>query len=242
MYVLILTNQGVDRINHYAPLHYLPFIARSRALLGKHLLKQAGFTSSHLRSMSSTKDAARGFGGYVFLTLHPRPGILLAKLAKGFPHIGVSVPVRVVEEVGFSLCRFNVAMTRRLRRDGNPGYPESSANGRYYRDHQIPVARTHADKSALLVKHLSDSAIEVLIDESLGLPDDTRIICYSPDDGRIATSIRNALRFPWAIDVIEPPGDYEREPRHVKAIEEFIFKALADENWRGNGLEFDRLG
>jgi len=38
-----------------------------------------------------------------------------------------------------------------------------------------------------------------------------------------------------------PPGPYPRDPKHVEAITTFIDQALAEPEWRGNGLEFDRL-
>src|SRR5262245_21026291 len=121
----ILTQHKVDRIHHYTPLHYLPFIGRSKSLLCKPSLSAAGFSTSHLRSMSRDHDVACGFGAYTHLTLEPRPRILKAKLEAGFPHVDIAVPTNAVEAAPFSLCRFNVAMTRNLRRNGNPGFPES---------------------------------------------------------------------------------------------------------------------
>jgi hypothetical protein len=107
----VLSANGVASVQHYAPLHYLPFIARSRALLNKPSLDAAGFKSSHLRSMSHGQDVARGFGNYAHMTLDPQPRILKAKLGAGFPHFALSVPVASVEANTFSLCRYNVAMT-----------------------------------------------------------------------------------------------------------------------------------
>src|SRR5688572_22783291 len=111
----VLAKQGVERIHHYTPLHYVPFIATSRAILSKPSLKQAGFDQKHYRSMSHKHDVARGFGEYAHLTLDAEPRILKAKLSAGFPHIAISVPVTAVDPHPFSLCRFNVAMTRKLR-------------------------------------------------------------------------------------------------------------------------------
>jgi adenylosuccinate synthase len=93
----VLEESGVNYVHHYAPLHYLPFIARSGALLGKPSLAAAGFAANHLRSKSSVHDVKRGFGAYAFLTLDPTPRILGAKLMAGFPHIGIAVPVAAVE-------------------------------------------------------------------------------------------------------------------------------------------------
>ena len=237
----VLKRVGVLRVNHYAPLHYLPFIARSRALLSKPSLAANKFGRTHLRSMSSKQDVERGFGRYSFLTLDRSPRILKAKLAAGFPHVAISAVVDDVERTKFSLCRFNVAMTRYLRRNGKPGSPELSTNGRYYDDHLIPIARTDADKAALLGAHLNRTMIEVLIDGDLSLSDETQIICYSTADAEIARHVLRTLKCPWEIHTQSPPGLYGRKPGYVKSISEFVDQALADPKWRGNGLEFDRL-
>jgi hypothetical protein len=65
----ILEIYEVERIHHCAPLHYLPFICTSNALLSKPSLRRAGFHLSHFRSTSSRHDVARGFGNFVHLTL-----------------------------------------------------------------------------------------------------------------------------------------------------------------------------
>jgi hypothetical protein len=176
------------------------------------------------------------------MTLDRQPRILKAKLGAGFPHFALSVPVLSVETVSFSLCRFNVAMTRYLRRGKKRGAPESNTNGRYYLGHQIPIARTQEDKMAMLAKHLPlGTMIEVLIHGDLTLPDDTSAICYCEDDAKIARAILEELHCPWKVEVSEPPGDYPRSDTHSKSVEIFVAQAMADPQWRGNGLEFDRL-
>src|SRR3546814_20766322 len=60
----------------------------------------------------------------------------------------------------FRSCRFNIAMTRYLRRDGKPGFPESPSNGHYYDHQQIPTAREIAEKEAMLQKHLGTRSDE----------------------------------------------------------------------------------
>jgi hypothetical protein len=237
-----LKTHKVDRVHHYAPLHYLPFIGRSKTLLSKPSLRAAGFPQTHLRSMSREQDVARGFGGYTHLTNEPYPRILKAKLGAGFPHIGIAVPVEAVETGEFSLCRFNVAMTRFLRRDGQPGFPESATNGRYYDGHQIPIARSEIDKSTMLQKHLPEGTmIEVLVHGDLSLPDDTEIVCFSDADAEIARDVLSKVAAPWTVTSVESPGPYPRNTKHVNSVNSFIDQAIADPDWRGNGLEFDRL-
>jgi len=238
----ILTDHKIDAINHYAPLHYLPFIARSGKLLGKPALKDQGFAATHLRSMSSAHDIARGFGEYGFLTLDRQPRILAAKLKAGFPHIGILVPAKTIEGTVFSLCRYNVAMTRYLRRGNKSGFEESSTNGRYYETKQIPIAREDNDKISMLNAFAdSDTMIEVLVEGGVDLPPDTTIVCYSDEDSELAAHILEATGMEWAISTELPAGPYNRDPHYVKAVSDFVAKALAEPDWRGNGLEFDRV-
>jgi hypothetical protein len=176
------------------------------------------------------------------MTLDRQPRILKAKLEAGFPHFALSVPVASIEGATFSLCRFNVAMTRYLKRGKKRGAPESNTNGRYYLGHQIPIARTAEDQMAMLAKHLPlGTMIEVLVHGDLNLPDDTTIICYSDDDAKIGHTVLSQIGCPWKVELSEPPGDYPRSATHSKSVDDFIAQAIADPGWRGNGLEFDRL-
>ena len=78
------------------------------------VLKNATFARS-----PETETFVRGFGNYAFLTLDVHPRILKAKLKAGFPHVAIEVPVDAFENMDYHLCRYNVAMTRQLRRFGN---------------------------------------------------------------------------------------------------------------------------
>jgi len=238
----IFADCGVDQITHYAPLHYLIFIARSKSLLCKPSIREAGFPAKHFRSMSNGQDEARGFGAYAFLTLDRKPRILQAKLAAGFPHIGLIVPAAAVERTNFSLCRYNVAMTRYLRRNGNKGFPESTVNGRYYGDHQIPIAKSETEKRAMLEYYAeSDVMIEVLVHGDLPLPDDTTIVCYSDADAKIAQSVLSTAKIRWDVTTALPPGSYPRDANYVTSVLKFLERAIANPDWRGDGLEFDRV-
>ncbi|MBI5127872.1 MAG: hypothetical protein HZA66_00375 [Rhodopseudomonas palustris] len=238
-----LSDQGIADVRHYAPLHYLPFIARSKSLMCKPSLAAAGFATSHYRSMSHGMDVARGFGNYAHLTLDHQPRILRAKLAAGFPHIALSVPSDAVDNVQSSICRFNVAMTRKLKRDGKPGHAESDRNGKYYDGHEIPIGRTTSEKRAILNHPLNArTMIEVLVHGDLPLPDDTTVICYSDQDATIAKNVLcQPGSPPWLLEVHTPPGHYPRSSVHSQSVTDFILKALGDPTWRGNGLEFDRF-
>ena len=238
----ILEIYKVERIHHCAPLHYLPFICTSNALLSKPSLRRAGFHLSHFRSTSSRHDVARGFGNFVHLTLASYSKILEARLAAGFPHIDLAIPADSVETAGYSLCRFNVAMTRFLRRNGKSGFPESPSNGRYYGEQHVPTARTNADKKAMLQEHLhSGTIIEVLINRALVLPRDRVVVCFDEADSELAQRIVKRIGLPWSIVTEEPPGRYPRNSAYAGAVEKFVERALADPAWRGDGLEFDKV-
>lgn len=237
----VLHDAGVDWVYHYTPLHYLPFIARTRQLLSKSALERTGFKPTHFRSKSKSQDINRGFGQYLFLTLEQLPKLARAKLDAGFPHIAIAVPVNAVEQTGYSLCRFNTAMTRTLRRDGKPGYVASCTNGRYYGKQQIPVARKLCDKHALLKKYWGKSSIEVLINGRLNLPKEATVHCYSESDRILAAHILGDLDCHWRLIHDNALGDYERSVDYVCSVEEFVRLALADAEWRGNELEFDRV-
>jgi hypothetical protein len=237
----LLKEEGVDYVYHYTPLHYLTFIGRDQKILSKPSLENNGFAKNHLRSKSYRQDIARGFGDYAFLTIDTTPRILDAKLRAGFPHIGISIPSEAIDQCDYRLCRYNVAMTRYLKRGSNNGFPENSSNGRYYDDHQIPVAKLPSDKRALLKKHLGRSMIEVLIKGDLPLPIGTVIDVYRNADKVLVGSILQQLDVKWSIEIKQPPSVYSTNVSYDNSVERFVDRALRDAEWRGDGLEFDRV-
>ena len=95
---------------------------------------------------------------------------------------------------------------------------------------------------AMLAKHLPlGTMIEVLIHGDLKLPDDTSVICYSDEDAKIARNILEQIGCPWKVELSALVGDYPRSPLHARSVDDFISQAMKDPDWRGNGLEFDRL-
>lgn len=232
----------IEFVSHHSPLHYLPFIGRSRSLKSKPALRDEGFSLTHFRSLSSRSDVKRGFEKYAFLTLAINPRIVQAKLKGGFPHITLLVPIRAFERVSFDFCRYNVAMTRKLRRGEKEGHRESPTNGKYYDGMEVPIAREEADKVRLLKHHYpKGTMIEVLVDWALPLPDDTSVVCYHGSDLELVEEIKNQVGFPWNTTLQEPNGEYNRKQKYVGKVESFVNSALADSAWRGNGLEFDNV-
>lgn len=237
----LLSEFGIAQVFHFAPLHYLPFIARNGRLCSKPALRKAGFAPSHFRSTSAHLDALRGFGDFVHLSTTSEPPILCAKLQGGFPHFAIAMKTLDLATTAYDLCRFNLAKTRYLRRDGKAGFEESDANGSYYCSLQIPVARSYEEKRRMLSSRRGDPMLEVLIEEELYLPLDVGIRVYSEADQVLAVSALGELAVKWPVLLDRPPVPYTRKPSYVEKVEGFMSKSLANAAWRGDGLEFDRV-
>ncbi len=234
-----LLANGIDLVFHVAPLHYLPFIARSRLLKSKATLRVEGFSESHFRSKSKHLDSQRGFGDYIHLSTIGHPPILEAKLAAGFPHVCLSIQAGILNGTEFDLCRYNVAMSRQLRRNDKPGFAEGPANGRYYDDQQIPIARTDLEQQQL-IQARNGEMLEVLVKPPLALPENTRVSVFSSEDREKAVSVLEQLGAEWTVSLANAPG-YQARDHYSSACDQFIDMCLDDDSWKGNGLEFDRI-
>lgn len=170
------------------------------------------------------------------------PKIVKAKLKGGFPHIEFLIPVHSFNGLRFDLCRYNVAMSRRLTTSPKGGFKPDGTNGKYYGNKQLPIARNHEDKKLLLDTHYpSGTMIEVLVPNTFHLPDDTQIACYHQADLALAENIIQSIGVPWKLSQKPPPGSYNRKPQYVLKVQNFIERSLEDPNWRGNGLEYDQV-
>lgn len=236
----VLADNKVASVFHYSPLHYLPFVCRAQKLMSKPELEQAGFAPTHFRSTSSRQDINRGFGNYIHFALDARPPILRAKLAAGFPHFELEVPVGTIEDKGFHLCRFNIAKTRYFR-GAKQQPPESPENGRYYPDLAVPIAATDEEIEQLLAANFGKRMIEVLVLDALDLPAQTVIKVFHEDDAVLAKEVIAATGIKWSVSLDGPGSKYPRNTRYAKAVSAFIAEALRDSQWAGNGLEFDRV-
>lgn len=235
----ILSNAGVDRLFHIAPLHYIPFIARSQRLKPKAALRNEGFSETHFRSKSKHLDDKRGFGDYLHLSTVSHPPILEAKLGGGFPHVCISLPVSSLNGMAYDLCRYNVAMTRKLRRNGKLGFQEAPKNGRYYGDMQIPIARKELERRQLIEGNQGEM-LEVLCKQPIHLNHETIITAFSNEDRQIVQNTLNELEIKWGTLVSNKPN-YIASPKYFEACSSFVKAALEDSDWKGNGLEFDRV-
>jgi hypothetical protein len=234
----LLTSHGVTDVFHYAPLHYILFIARSEALFSKNELRRFGYDISHFRRTSRCPDEQRGFSDYVHLTLNQFPPILRAKLAGGFPHFEVRVRAEDVEKGTVHLCRYNIAKCRCLRRGTETGFTASKANGQYHGDKQIPTAETIAECNDLLAQNLEIKMIEVLVPTKLDLTVDTRLIFFNPSDRELAGALLQPLRLGWRCELAKN-ATYQPQTRHVANVKRFLDRAAAHPQWRGDGLDFD---
>ncbi len=237
----VLSENGVSFVYHYAPLHYLPFIARSNKLMSKPRLLEAGFANTHFRSKSKNLDSKRGFGDFLHLTTSSHPNILKAKLSAGFPHICIQMNSDYIDEHDYLLCRYNIAMTRQLRKDDKPGFKESPHNGAYYGDMQIPVAKSQNEKQSMLSHHVpKGTMIEILIKNEIILPPNTIITCFSVEDQRIVNQLLEKYELNWSCNRVDAPH-YSRCSSHATNVSAFVKKAIEREDWLGDGLEFDKF-
>lgn len=235
----VLASGGVTTVYHYAPLHYLPFIVRRSALLSKGLLSRAGFSDRHFRSTSKRQDIKRGFASFVHLTLDAHPPILVAKLAKGFPHFEIAIPVHDVEQREYLLCRFNIAKARYFR--GALKAPEESpANGKYRDDLALPVARTEQERADLFRLNFGRNMIEVLIPHEISLGSATALRFFHSEDLAIARQVTDTLAVAYRLE-LDGRVKYTPSSTYKAAVRAGIARALEDETWLGDGLEFDRI-
>jgi len=210
------------------------------ALISKEKLRSKGFSENHFRSTSKKQDIQRGFAEYVHLSILDMPPILQAKLQKGFPHFEVKIASRYVDEQEYLLCRFNIAKTRRFV--GAKSEPEESeCNGRYYENKALPVAMTAAEKEGLLSCNLGKNMIEVLVPNNLRLNDQVIFSFFSDSDLTKASEIAEALDIQVTMEIHPTADRYSYNQQYSENTYSFLDKALLDENWKGNGLEFDNL-
>lgn len=236
-----LVLHGIANIFHFTPLHYLPFIARTQKLMSKPTLTSEGYPGQHFRSTSAHLDDARGFGNYIHLSTDPEPPILRAKLASGFPHVGLELKTSDYTSTPYDLCRFNIAKTRFLRRNNKLGFDETTENGRYYQGLQIPIARTTREKDGLLSGRRGGPMIEVLVEGQFPLTGTISVRAYCEADRSLAQQVLCKLGVHWVTDLCPPPVHYAPKEIYSTSVKDFIKRSLDNAGWRGNGLEFDRV-
>ena len=235
----ILIERGIEQIFHVIPLHYLPFIVRSKSLKPKPYLINEGFTTSHFRSKSKHLDEQRGFGDYLHLSSISEPPILEAKLGAGFPHLSLSISVKYLKNIKFDLCRYNIAMTRKLRRGDSAGFNESPENGYYFGDMQIPIARSDQQKSDLILSN-PNRMLELLSKDLVPLGESTSLHVFNSDDRKTVDEVLQKLGCNWTVQV-NNALNYTARDQYRDSCNNFIKTCLNNPDWKGNGLEFDKV-
>ncbi len=134
---------GVAQVFHAAPLHYVPLILQSGALLSKNALRAHGYLTSHFRRSSWSTDEKRGFAGVVHLMAFLEFELLDAKLGQGFPHVCFSIPTEHLPAHGVLVCRYNIA-----RNHGT--FSESSEHGFRREPFMIPVGVSAGEATSIL--------------------------------------------------------------------------------------------
>ena len=169
------------------------------------------------------------------------PPILAAKLAKGFPHARLAIPSSQLPKE-FDLCRFNIAKGRYLRSGSSP-LPESKRNGKYYEKLELPIARTLSQQGDMLEEARTDPAvIEVLAKGELYLSEKVECQVFSRADYDIAQHILLKTNSQMNLVLLDSEDRYLNQGIFSDQIEPFIDHALKDPLWKGNGLDYDKLG
>jgi hypothetical protein len=235
----LLARNGVNAVFHYAPVHYLVFVTRAKALLSKDELIRRGFTRSHFRRTSQRTDRERGFSKYVHLTVNAFPKILRAKLKAGFPHFEFRIPAGYIDTTSFHLCRYNIAKSRNPKLGKSPA-PEGPATGYYQSGKLIPTAETLEECESLLKANLGTNMIEVLIPDELRLPNETELIFFSESDIELARDLLREMNVAWRVGVAAG-YTYTAASFYRTKVEQFLERARQRPEWKGDGLDFDRL-
>ncbi len=227
-----LRQNGISRIWHTAPLHYLGFIARSRALKSKARLRSEGFEEWHFRSTTHATDERLGFSNVVHLFNRRGPRILLQKLQWGLPHVEISVPAHTLEGDAHLLCWYNVARNRgTFIEDPSRGYIQSPF--------RLPVALTVGEKHSLLRSTTSARHVEVLVTDALQLPDETEVTVFGEWDMGVTREVLRGLGLPWEVAHRTHIAYGPSLSRRLE-VEEFLHRSISDAGWRGDGMEYDR--
>lgn len=171
----ILNVHNQEYVFHVSPLQYLVFILRTKKLLSKTELLIKGFQENHFRTTSGRTDVKRGFFNFVHCSNKECAPILISKLSLGYQHIEYVFPSSILPDNSYLLCRYNIAKNRGL-------FQESNTNGYCYEDFKIPVAKTVYEKNSLLERYAYTNHIEILIEDFVILPEETKVRTFREKD------------------------------------------------------------
>ena len=153
----------------------------------------------------------------------------------------LKIDVSLIDNVEFMLCRYNIARMRNHKDSNKPVRP-SKYNGEYHDDFKVPVAREHSEKVDLLLPRFSrGQEVEVLIESELDLGNDAEVICFHEEDYRLARCALGLVSRQWTAVLDRRPINYCRKSKFADRCSEFLHRAALCPDWRGNGLDFDKL-
>jgi hypothetical protein len=200
----VLAEFEASSIYHCAPLHYAPFILRSRKLFSRRALEKQGFTQRHFRSSSSVTDADRGFENFVFCAASKWFPLIESKLDRGFPHFLVDIPVDSIDANQLYLCRYNIAKSR-VFRSAKKEPAIDIACEEYVPGLKLPVAHTAQQKKAMLATRLSQKSRsrEVIVSGSIEITSGARLIAFSNEDKEELERIARCVNFETQVEVSE---------------------------------------
>jgi len=142
--------QDEDALWHATPLHYLPRLLASGALLSQGKLAEAG-DGVRPRPTAAGRVRRLGLAGFVHLSLVPRTPLLADKRAKGYPHALLRFDrAGVLALPGAALLKFNTKAWR-------------------HRDDFVPVKGGEA-MAALLEEHAAGRYPSLEVLAAGGLP------------------------------------------------------------------------
>lgn len=209
--------------------------------MSKNCLRAVGFNNNHFRSTSKKQDAGRGFVNYAHLTTCSFPLMFKTKLSAGFPHVAIRIPSTELDNVDFELCRFNVAKTRRLRRGNKSGHDTGPAYGQYYDDMEIPIARSDGEKNGLLKGNYPQGRmLEVLVNGQLDIGDRAEVIAFCSQDFVTVEKLQDGIETELSCSLRDDIS-YDPNPEYTSLCRDFLNQSVKEPDWRGNGLEFDKV-
>jgi hypothetical protein len=173
---------SLNALYHATPLHYLPHILATGALLSKSVLAGSGIAP---RQTACRRDRMLGLADFVHFSTRPNTPLLADKIAKGYPH---------------ALLVFDAAKVLAL--PGTGVIPYNTKSWRHREAFRPAVDPVERDR--LLAAHAAGAypSLEVLARYAVGLENLARIVFVDDADRRLAARVVDDLRLPVAVPLV----------------------------------------
>lgn len=83
--------------------------------------------------------------------------------------------------------------------------------------------------------HMLRKPIDVLVGQSLALPNDTAVLTFTSCDAAPVAEVLRACGLPWAVEYCRPRVRCQTHARSREAERAFLQRCLSDPQWRGGG-------